>query len=172
MEKYRGWLLAAFEQGVQPGSFALEEINLRLLLDNPRKLWEYTHWIEEIRDRAYGDLLDSLSASGGDIVVVSCGDRGSCLYMLLARNLDTERIWACDNNPKKHGNIYGYHPIHSVEEAVVRHPQGTFVIANEKYHGELRRQLLDLGVACGQILVVNLPIWTHLASSWQRKSGS
>ena len=172
VEKYRAWLRSAFEQGLQPGSFALEEINLRLLLDNPRKLWEQTHWLEEIRDRAYGELLDYLSASAGDIVVVSCGDRGSCLYMLLARNLDTKDIWACDNNSALHGNICGYHPISSVEQAVARHPRGTFVIANEKYHWELRRQLLDLGVTNEQILVVNLPIWPHLASSWQRRTRS
>lgn len=171
VEKYRHWLKEAYEsRSFRSGSFSLEEHGLLLFLDNPRIVWENRHWSDGVRDAVFLELLEAMDKKiEFGFVIVSCGDRGSSMYMLLARNLDTENIWICDNDTSKQGKIYGYHPICSVEQAVRSHPKAVFIIANEKYHRELYKQLLSSGVVEEQIIIINLPIWIDMASSWSRR---
>ena len=166
---FRKWLMEGRESGnLRIEIFEDEYSKVEDFLDEPEaflnNFWKKTS--DNIK--AWEIFIDDLMRRGREFVVVSAGDRGKGMYMLLVRNLPRSKVWICDNAASKHGKKIGYSTVMPVELTVQEHPAAVYVVANEKYGYELREQLQSLGIDNKNIIVSEMPVGPHFGTSWTR----
>lgn len=92
--------------------------------------------------------IDGIINTVKDLTVIfGCGGNGLNLYWLLVKyGLEDKIVAFCDNNDTKIGTYYFGKKVFSPEEAFCKYKNAMFVIANEKYYSDMRRQLLKIGI--------------------------
>lgn len=90
------------------------------------------------------------------IVFFSCSNVGKFVNCLLEKAGIDKKIVFCDNNSRKWGTEYAGKEVFSVEESVSLFKNTIYIIANRRYSQGMKKQLLDLGVDCKNIVQYRL----------------
>ncbi len=151
---------------IDPLVWNIDYLDFLLLLRNPEVYLTYDVALQETLMAAYRELLAGLKNYNSEIVVVSAGERGKALYLMVAEYMDGDGLWICDNSRELQGTNFGYHGIESVEQAAKKHRDAVFIIENELHNIELHEQLIKLEVPESRILDFRLPIDAYIATSW------
>lgn len=95
-----------------------------------------------------------------DVVIFGCGQEGGfCNCLLQSREVSTVKVF-CDNH--KTGSFMGK-DILTPDETVRKYGQAVFVLAGGRYNGQMRLQLLELGIPKEQIVIYGFGIdWLNL----------
>ncbi len=165
MEGYVELLRGGIRNGKISQEIFGEEIeDIALLLNSPRTFYDWLRNKVLTGDKMYHDFIREIRAQK-ELVLVCCGDKGTNLHMLLRRNGVATISAVCDNQKDKQGTAFYGIPIVSVEDAAKGYPDACFVIANDKYHNDLKRQLLALQVPADRIRIFNAEINPHFATN-------
>lgn len=123
---------------------------IKFIIENPGSYTEYRRVCDEISSEKKKSICARIT--GDDVIIVGAGQRGqSLLNVLYNVGLDVSMI--ADNDRSKWAGSTRFMPeITSPEEAVLRHSNSIYVIANKKYSDELREQLINLGVSEERVL--------------------
>lgn len=165
IRKYKELLDRGISDGyIRQDEFGNELVELYILFENEELYFKYLKKIYKTQDRCYSDFIKTISAKE-KVVLVCCGDKGRNLYCLLKKNGCENVIAVCDNQMDKWETPFFDKIIKSVEYVCREYNNTFFVIANDKYHNDLKRQLLKLGIEDRSIEIFNLPIFPHLSTS-------
>lgn len=132
--------------------------------DEDEIYFDYLKQIYKVQDKIYSDFLDR-TREKEQVVLVCCGDKGRNLYCLLRKNDCNNVIAVSDNQKEKRGTTFFDKTISSVESVCFAYKNAYFIIANDLYHNQIKRQLLELGINKKNIEIFNLPIFPHLSTS-------
>lgn len=92
------------------------------------------------------EKLLSFAESARKIIIFGSGDNGSDLYWFLAKHGYCDKVMAfCDNNPRAMTS-YKEVKMLSVDEAVSKNPDASYIVANNKWTSAMNRQLIKMGV--------------------------
>lgn len=127
-----------------------EVLELDLMIQDPKKLYDYHNIAETKKYGEFSALLEHLS-SAKQVVVFGCGILGTFVLPLLELNrIDTIEAY-CDNNSDLWGKELQGRPIISPAEVVKCYPKATYLIANKDYSQEIKKQLISMGMAADNI---------------------
>jgi len=86
-----------------------------------------------------------------NVVIFGCGENGQCIVACFIKNAFCGKIVFCDNKTKDGMKVVGI-DVFSVEEAVKKNGDATYIISNIKYYHGMREQLNSLGINNKQII--------------------
>lgn len=108
---------------------------------------EYEFW----RDR-----IEALQLADQEkVLIFGCGKWGKALHKEFNKHKNIIIKGFCDNNKALQGRMMENLPVYSPEEGMKRYPDAVYVIAVNKYSGDINKQLLELGVKKNFIRVFN-----------------
>lgn len=94
----------------------------------------------------YSFLIKNLPKSDRNIIIFGAGDMGKeILYWM--RRIGFEPKAFCDNSPKIMNTRVEECPVISVDMLEKQYPHSIVIIATQKYHAEIRRQLSGLNIS-------------------------
>lgn len=143
-----------FEEAVLGKSLWFE---LLQYVGDEKNYWKYQLSIYDAKRKYLMDLLTKVKNSK-QVVFYSKSVLGGFLNSLIKEaNINTE-MYYCDNDESKQGLYYMGTKILSVIEATELYPGALYIIANNRYNAEMKKQLLQLGIHKTQIHVCMLNI--------------
>lgn len=107
----------------------------------------YAHRMEEIS--GFGKMVDS----SREIVVVGASEAGQCICTMLRNNGYEGIIRFCDNDVSLHGQSVLGEIIKPVMEMTALLPNALYIISSRVYAFELTKQLMELGIDRGRIIL-------------------
>jgi FkbM family methyltransferase len=114
----------------------------------------------------FGEFRNEALNGALPVVLFGAGSAGKELYPIL-RMHGVDPVCFCDNNPSRAGKLYCGLPVLTVPELLRKHSESLIVVTIGAHSIEVRRQLVELGFAEKQILIVSNPealcYYTHLA---------
>lgn len=159
-----------FEKAEQDGEIdemlwnATDLRELSMFLSDARAYVQYHKLAYAARRRQLSKFVEKVRARK-ESVIFGCGREGGfCDCLLQSRAISNVKVF-CDNH--KTGGFMG-RDILTPDEAVREYGQAAFVLAGGWYNGQMKEQLLDLGVSEEQIVVYGFGIdWLYLqAELW------
>lgn len=165
IQKYKELLDKGLHDGyIRQDEFGDELIELYILYSDQKLYFNYLKKLYKAQDKSYTNFINNIKAKE-KIIIVCCGDKGKNLYCLLRKNGCNNIIAVCDNQIGKWETNFFDKIIKPVDFVCKNYSDAFFVIANDNYHNELKRQLLKLGIRNEFIKIFNLPIFPHLSTS-------
>lgn len=165
IQQYKELLKKGIIEGyIRQDEFGKELEELYMFFDDDEFYFNYMKKKYKARDKCYSDFIKKIKTNE-KVILVCCGDKGRNLYCLLRKNGCENIIAVCDNQKEKWETVFFDKRIKSVEYACEVYKDALFVIANDIYHNELKRQLLKLGIKNESIEIFNLQIFPHLSTS-------
>lgn len=141
------------EDEVLYGQLNGEQKQILELLTVPDKIFEYQEKQVNFRKQVE-QLLESV-ITGCKYVIVGCGQYGE-RFLLIQKILKKNYVEAiCDNSLNLQGRKKDQYVILSVEEAVNKHKNDRFIIANKNHADAIFEQLLGLGINQENIWIFN-----------------
>ena len=122
-------------------------------LKNKDALSDYLNKKQE-RSRHFFEIY-TRADQGERFVLVSAGYYGERMLLLQEMSGIKYIEDVADNNHKLQGKIWNGYSIISVSEAVQKHKNDTFIIANRNYSDKIQKQLEDTGVSSDKIFAVS-----------------
>ena len=122
-------------------------------LKNRDALSDYLNKKQE-RSRHFCELF-TRADQGERFVLVSAGYYGERMLLLQEMSGIKYIEDVADNNRKLQGKIWNGYSIISVSEAVQKHKNYTFIIANRNHSDTIQKQLEDIGVSSDKIFAVS-----------------
>lgn len=122
-------------------------------LKNKDALSDYLNKKQE-RSRHFCELY-TRAEQGERFVLVSAGYYGERMLLLQEMSGIKYIEDVADNNRKLQGKIWNGYSIISVSEAVQKHKNYTFIIANRNHSDKIQKQLEDIGVSSDKIFAVS-----------------
>lgn len=120
---------------------------LDMFLESPYKLFEFYKASYSEKEEVFKKIV-SLSEP---YVIFGAGNFGKFVHITLM-GLEKQIAAFCDNDRERWGrNIQGTF-VMSMEDAVQKYPQATYIAASKKYADELETQLINAGITKGQIV--------------------
>lgn len=129
---------------------------LQMLLESPRKLYEFFKCEYQEKNKALKQLL--VKVNHQKIVIFGCGAMGKFLHMQILFNGAGNVIAYCDNREDVWGSHLYDTQIFSPREALGLYPNACYIVANKKHAEEMKKQLLSLGGKEEQIFVFSVEI--------------
>jgi len=135
----------------------MQYMELQQYMDSEEGYWRYQLSIYNAKKRCLKEFMDRIRNSQS-VVFYSKSIVGGFVYALMKKAGINIPVYFCDNNIEKQGTMYMGTNVYSVAELVTKNPHGLYVIANRRFDSDMKKQLLELGVAETQICVWMLDI--------------
>lgn len=149
VERYRVWL----QEGMGEEAFAQEEYLYKeviYFIRYPEAYFLFQKSMDESNRELISVFLSNIRDK--EVVLVGAGRRAQRIYCVLRRKWKGNIAAVCDNSQSRQGCVFNSMKISSVEEAVEKNRDASYIVTSAGYFGELRGQLLKLGITDNRIL--------------------
>lgn len=149
-------LLYAKDMGwLDPGVFGtFHWLECMMILDDIEKYYVYQKYQLNVRKKVIEQEIENAHRFSS-IVLVTCSQMNNYLYALLKKKDVHEIVAFCDNSVDKQNTMRLGLKILSFEQATSMYSDALFVIGNNHYSPDIRKQLIDLGIDARNIWVYN-----------------